>query len=148
MKISTHFSSEEFIPKDMHKDIVARGLDPKWFIRKNVVDFCEWLVEHYDGKDLLINTWKWNGGYNESGLRDVNSTIGAKYSQHKFKDAIDIKIKGVSPAEIVQVLKDNFKFLNETFGFTTIEKVEDTPTWVHCDFRWTGLETLLEVNGK
>jgi hypothetical protein len=148
MKISPHFVSEEFISKDMHNDLVTKGINPQWFIRKNVVDFCEWLANYYHPKAIIINNWKWGGGARESGLRSPDSTTGAHYSQHKFKDAVDIKIKGVTPSEIRKVIIDNFTYLNITFGLSTIEKVEDTPTWTHCDFRWTGLDTLLEVNGK
>jgi len=148
MKISQNFCSEEFLPKDMHDDLVASGRDPKWFIRKNIVDFCEWLRAKFPGKELIINNWKWGGPYQESGLRSINTTTGAKYSQHKFGNAIDIKIKGLVPGDIRKVIVDNFKYLKETYGLTTIEKIEDTPTWLHCDFRWTGKEELLEVNGK
>ena len=147
MKISPHFCSEEFLSKEMHDDLVSKGINPQWFIRKNVVDFCEWLHSKYPDKGVIINNWKWGGGANNSGLRPVNSTIGVIYSQHKFKDAVDIKIKGIDPKEIRQLIIDNFIFLNKEYGLTTIEKVEDTPTWNHCDFRWTGLTTLLEVNG-
>jgi hypothetical protein len=148
MKISPHFISEEFLPSGMHSDLVAKGINPQWFIRKQVVDFCEWLADYYHPRSVIINNWKWNGGANESGLRAPNSTTGAYYSQHKFKDAIDIKIKGVTPSEIRKVIIDNFTYLNTTFGLSTIEQVDDTPTWIHCDFRWTGMDTLLEVNGK
>jgi len=148
MKISTNFCSEEFLPKDMHDAITARGIDPKWFIRKDIVDFCEWLRAEYVGKELIVNNWKWNGQYNESGLRSMKTTTGSEYSQHKFGNAVDIKIKGVSPSEIRKLIVDNFIYLNNTFHLTTIEKVEDTPTWIHCDWRWTGFKTLLEVNGK
>jgi hypothetical protein len=148
MKLSPHFCSEEFLPKDMHDDLISTGRDPRWLINKKVVNFCEWLHDKYIDKDIIINNWKWGGNFNESGLRSINTTTGAKYSQHKFKDAVDIKIKGITPSEIRTLIMDNFDYLNQTFGLSTIEKIEDTPTWIHCDFRWTGLDHLLEVNGK
>ena len=146
MKISENFCSEEFISRDLHNSIDQRGLDPRWYIDKDLVKFCEWLKTECNGVDVTINNWKWGGLYQFSGLRGPND-IGALLSQHKFKNAIDVKVKGFTPSQIRQIILDNFIYINTEFGITTIEKIKDTPTWVHIDKRWTGLNYLLEVNG-
>lgn len=146
MKISKNFYSEEFLPKELHKYINDKGLNPMWYIDKDMVDFCEWLKEECNGAKITINDWKWKGQYNYSGFRGPKD-IGAELSQHKFKDAIDIKVEGYTIAQLREIMIANFMFLNKSFGISTIEKVEKTPTWLHVDKRWTGLSYLLEVNG-
>jgi len=146
MKISEHFESEEFLSKETHAAIVAKGLQPQWFIDIDLVGFCEWLREKC-GTSVIINNWKWQGQYNFSGLRGPKD-MGAELSQHKFMNAIDVKVKGFTPAQLRDIIFDNFDYLNEQFGITTIEKIKDTPTWLHVDRRWTGLNHLLEVNGS
>lgn len=145
MKISTHFDSEEFISKVTHNEIITRGLNPQWYCDKQLVMFCEWLREKC-GTGIIINNWKWQGRANMSGLRGPKD-IGSELSQHKFMHAIDIKVKGFTPAQLRQIVLDNFGYINEEFGITTIETIDDTPTWLHLDKRWTGLDHLLEVNG-
>jgi len=146
MKITENFYSEEFISKDTHKEIVKKGLEPRWFINKDLVLFCEWLKQKTKGS-VIVNNWKWSGQYHLSGLRGPKD-IGAELSQHKFMNAIDIKVKGYTPSQLRDIIVDNFEYINKTFGITTIEKIEDTPTWLHIDTRWTNLNYLLEVNGK
>lgn len=146
MKISKNFYSEEFIPKSVHDYVVSKKLDPRWYIDEDMVKFCEWLKDKTNGAKIVINDWKWHGQYQFSGLRDPKD-IGAELSQHKFKDAIDLKVEGYTPADIRDIIIENFTFLNKSFGISTIEKISFTPTWIHIDKRWTGLTYLLEVNG-
>ena len=79
-----------------------------------------------------INSWLWGGRYKESGLRDFNTTTGAKLSQHKFGNADDCKFKNATPEEVRQDIKANpdrdcYKFI------TCVE--EGTKTWFHFDVR-------------
>lgn len=146
MKVSEHFDSEEFLSKEVHNYVVSKGLLPQWYIDKGLVEFCEWLKKKCNGAKVVINDWKWKGQYNYSGLRGPKD-IGAELSQHKFMNAIDVKVEGYTPIQIRQIIIDNFSEVNRSFGITTIERVNDTPTWTHIDKRWTGLNYLLEVNG-
>ena len=146
MKISENFISEEFLPQSVHDSIVSRGLDPRWFIDEDLVKFCEWMKAKCGGAKFVINDWKWGGSYQYSGFRGPKD-IGAELSQHKFKQAIDIKVDGFTPDQLRKIVVDNFNYVNKNFGITTIEKTSFTPTWFHIDKRWTGLKYLLEVNG-
>lgn len=146
MKISNNFYSEEFLSKQTHDYIVSKGLLPQWFVDKQLVEFCEWIKSKTNNAKVVINDWYWKGQYNSSALRGPND-IGAEFSQHKFMNALDIKVKGYTPEQLRQLILDNFEYVNKTFGITTIEKIKFTPTWLHVDKRWTGLDYLLEVNG-
>ena len=161
MKLSEHFSSEEFLPKEIHDYIVIRGLDPRWYIKKEAVDFLEWLKEKCNGATITINTWKWGGHYNWSGLRTWHynfenpeiplsdswfETWADNLSQHRYINAYDVKVEGYSPQQIVQLIEDNFIFIRDTFSLTTVEDPKNTPTWTHLDWRWTGLDYILKVN--
>ncbi len=156
MKISENFSSEEFISKSVHKHIINRGRNPKWYIREEIVLFCEWLKEECNGASITINTWKWGGNYNNSGLRTSIYIFGIDLfiqwarkwgkglSQHRFMNAVDIKVKGYTPSQIEEIVES--KWINiKTFRPTTMEKTEFTPSWSHFDWRWTDLDYLLKV---
>lgn len=90
-------------------------------------------------KPIFINTWHQQGQYKESGYRTPNATTGAKYSQHRFGRAGDLKISGIDYEEFRDVIRKHWA----DFGVTTIE--ENTPSWLHVDIRNTGLDKLLEV---
>jgi hypothetical protein len=145
MKVSDNFHAEEFISRADYAYLTGRGLNPKWYINSDVVNFCEWLKAHFNDAKVTINDWKWGGQYKESGLR---TSYGSSFSQHKFQKAVDVKVEGYTPAEIREALVNNFAFISKAYNFSTMEKLEYTPTWNHCDFRETGLDYMLEVNGK
>ena len=141
MNISEHFDIREFVDPEAFK---ARGDKSIELIDIRIVKVVE-LLREIVGKPIIINTWHIGGQYKESGLRQMNTATGAKYSQHKFGRAVDVKVSGMKSEDVRNIIRSNWKFLKEA-GLTTIEK--DTPTWVHLDVRYTGLETLYEVPYK
>jgi len=144
MKVSQNFISEEFLSEEFHNYVLSKGWQPIWWIDKDLVMFCEWLKAQCNNATIIINDWKWGGQYNYSGYRSPTD-IGAEYSQHKCKAALDIKVKGYTPAQLKNIIINNFIYLNKVFGITTIEKTEYTETWLHVDKRWTGLNYLKQV---
>lgn len=145
MKISKYFYAEEFFSKKDYKEITNNGYDPRWWLDKGLIKSLDWFKERCDGATIIINDWKWGGGYQYSGVRPFNTNIGAKRSQHKYGKAVDIKIKGYTVKEVATIIEDDFKFLNKEFGITTIEDIRLTKTWNHIDTRWTGLDKLFIV---
>jgi len=145
MKISKNFISEEFLSKDFHDFVISRGYDPRWFLDSDILGFCVWLRAKCNGASLTINDWKWGGSYNYSGFREPACDIGAVFSQHRFKNAVDIKVDGYTPSVLRQIVVDNFTYINKVYKISTIEKIELTPTWFHVDKRWTGKNYLIEV---
>ncbi len=90
-----------------------------------------------------VNDWHDGGGYRDSGLRSMNSGVGAVYSQHKFGRAFDCKFRDATPEEVFKyVLKNHAEFPY----ITVIENVEFTPTWFHFDTRNTQRADIWVVN--
>jgi len=140
VRLSKHFLLVEFVPPVIY---YALGERSRYLIDERVVRICEFLRDHFD-KPVTINDWYWAGSYEESGLRLIETTTGALYSQHKYGRAADIKIEDITPAEVRQVIQ-RYKDVFMGMGLTTIEK--DTPTWTHFDCRFTGMDEILMVNG-
>jgi hypothetical protein len=83
---------------------------------------------------ILVNNWHVNGSYSESGLRRFDTTTGAKFSQHKYGNAFDMKSKGATPQEMhAYILANPSRFPT----IRVLERIESTPTWVHADCRNT-----------
>jgi hypothetical protein len=139
MQVTKNFSVQELVPPDVYN---ARGDAAAQLIDLRIVLVAQWLREK-TGQSIVINNWNSGGQYQESGLRNFDTATGAKWSQHKFGRALDLKVNGMEPEAVRQLIRDNWDTL-KVIGLTTIEK--DTPTWVHIDCRYTGLDNLLEVN--
>lgn len=141
MKISEHFIIEEFVDPVSYQ---ARGDKSRELIDIRLVN-CAELVRELTGAPVTINNWHEGGQYKESGLRRSDTETGAKYSQHKFGRAADLKVKGWKAEDVRNLIRENWE-LFKAVGLTTIEL--DTPSWVHIDVRYTGLSTLYEVPYK
>jgi len=154
MKISEHFISEEFLPKEIHNYCLKKGINPQWYINENAVKFLEWLKTQVNDAPITINNWKYKGSRNWSGLRTWLFKWGGNFfetwanslSQHRFKDAYDIQVEGFSPYQIVDIIKKNWDYISKEFHLTTVENPDHTPTWTHIDWRYSGFNYLLIVN--
>ncbi len=138
MKISEHFDLREVVTPEAY---AALGDKAIILMDKRIIDVCEELRNYFD-EPITINNWHSGGQYHESGLRNFDTTTGAKYSQHKYGRALDLKFTHVTPEEVRNEIREMFDHFSK-FGLTTIE--QSTATWVHIDCRFTGLTTLLEV---
>jgi len=98
------------------------------------------------GLSITINNWATGGQYKESGLRRMDTTTGARWSQHKYGRALDLKVSGKSPKEVHAIIHEHSKYLVDNQLLTTVENVNATPTWTHIDCRYTGLDRILVVN--
>lgn len=122
-----HFILQELVPPDIH---VSRGeaawelLDPRALIT------LDQLREEFG--PTTVNNWHAGGSYSESGLRSFSSLTGAKLSQHRFGRANDCKFKLCTPREAYEYILKN----SEKFQFlSTLEDIEETPSWLHFDVR-------------
>jgi len=139
MNLTKDFILQEFVPKDIYEQFHEKSI---WFIDRRIPELAQ-AIRDLIGKPVVINNWVTGGTFSNCGYRVPNCPVGANLSQHKFGRAIDLHFVGVTNyEEIRDKIRFNFDHLKQ-FGLTTIEK--DTPTWLHCDMRWTGLDTLLEV---
>jgi hypothetical protein len=104
---------------------------------------ADWLRELFG--PCTING-KFNGkGFTESGLRDPFTNTGAKFSQHKFGRALDLKFHKVTCNEVYEYIIRNPTQAREN-GITCVEDIRDTKgQWLHIDCRL--LPETFPING-
>lgn len=97
------------------------------------------------GKPIDINNWKWNGQYQERGLRTNVGRISKKktalnrlyLSGHVLGKAFDFKIKGMVSEDIRTWIKDNADLLPVKIRLEHIKLSTGKPiTWVHFDTKF------------
>lgn len=141
MMLSENFDLREFVPKSIYDMFGERAVQ---FVDKRIVDVVQ-LLRDLTGKPIVVNNWHTGGQYSESGYRVPDTKTGAKYSQHKFGRAADVKVEGMTPKEVVALIIKNEKVFMG-FGLTTIENTDATPTWTHLDCRQTNKTKIQFVN--
>jgi hypothetical protein len=140
IKFSDHFYLDELVPKEIYMTFYEKSI---MFLDPRTKDIIEG-VRNYFGVPLIINNWWTGGNRHESGFRLPNTTTGALYSQHKFGRAFDMVFPAKTDYEkIRETIRERYDSFKK-MGITTIET--NTPTWLHCDCRQTGLDKLYEVN--
>jgi len=102
-------------------------------VDSKLVIVAQWIRDTL-GKPVTINNYATGGQYKESGLRDINTTTGAKKSAHKEGKAIDIKVKGMTAKEVFDWCLDHQIELY-AMGIREIEDNKYTPTWTHLGTR-------------
>lgn len=129
MALTKNFVIQEFVYPEMFEKY---GEKAQWFIDKRIVQACQ-LLRDKVGRSITINNWHSGGHYKESGLRTFDTSTGARFSQHKFGAAADLKIDDMGGEEMRDVVK---KYWPDLKGLiSTIE--DDTDSWLHMDCRWT-----------
>ena len=114
-KLSANFKVKEFASTD--------GTDPI-FIAPELVEILQKIRNHF-GKAVTIN----------SGFRTAarNKAVGgAKYSQHLYGKAADIRISGVSPKKVaayVETLMPNTGGIGIYSNFTHVDVRETKSRW-------------------
>lgn len=138
--ISKNFKIQEFVPPAIYAQYGDRS---QWFIDPKLVEIAEFIRAEFD-LPVTINNWHIGGKFQERGYRVPTTTTGARYSQHKFGNAIDFNIQGIPSPEVAEWIKASFAYL-KPLGLTAMEHPDDTPTWTHVDVRWHLGDELLIV---
>ena len=112
--------------------IQARGEKAWELMDDRILRGADWLREKFG--PCVINGKFGGKGFTESGLRDPFTTTGAKFSQHKFGRALDLKFLKVSVKEVYEYIVRNPTEAREN-GITCVEDISFTPTWLHIDAR-------------
>lgn len=142
VKISEDFYLDEVIPPEIYS---ARGERSIALMDDRILKGLQ-LLRTYARVPFVINNWQTGGKFHESGLRLHNTRTGAKWSQHKFGRALDIKPKGMTIRQLFAILKAHEDEFVSQGLITTVENIDYTLTWLHIDCRNTGLNELLIVN--
>ena len=87
-------------------------------------------IRKHFGKPVTINNWKRGGAFSQRGLRS-NTAVGAQFSQHKFGNAFDLDVLGMSAEEVRTEILAN----PDHEDFKLINCVEAGVNWVHLDCR-------------
>ncbi len=134
IKVSNNFFLDEFIHPEIY---AARGARSIELIDPRMILLAQFIRTGI-GKSITINNWFSGGKRVNSGLRTFTGTVGATWSQHRYGNAIDIQVAGITPEEVHEFLFKHEKTLIEKGWLTTLEHLDDTPTWSHLDNRYTG----------
>lgn len=137
-----YFKTQEFVPKTIYQQY---GENSNWFVDPRLKKLAN-VTRKFFNKPVTINNWHNGGQYNERGFREPGTGTGASLSQHRFGRAMDFTVAGMTPVQVYNTILANEKLFMDN-GLTTMERIEDTPTWNHFDIRYTGLNKLLIVNG-
>jgi hypothetical protein len=143
MKVSEHFDLREFIDPETWAEY---GINSDKLIDGKLIDIAEYVRIKID-KGVTINSWHMGGQFKESGLRNKNSTTGAKLSQHKLGKAIDLKAVGYSGNEWYEFVKKNVRELY-ALGVRRIEDKSLATTWLHIDLKEHGKKCIQVVDLK
>ena len=87
-------------------------------------------VRHHFDAPVTVNNWAQGGDFSQRGLR-VNTNVGARYSQHKFGNAVDYDVRGYPAEEVRQEILRK----KDHHDFELITCVEADVNWVHHDCR-------------
>jgi len=144
-KITDNFCIDEFIDPVTYGKF---GDVSRRYIRKEIVQAAQYL-RTMTGLSITINNWASGGSYKESGLRNFETSTGAKYSAHKFGAAVDLKIGDLNSFEMVKLIKEHELDLID-IGICRYENPEFTKgkhrSWLHIDALYTGANRLIMVN--
>lgn len=127
---SKHFVVQEFVPPSIYSNF---GVKAWWYISPVMVGIADRLRQVI-GQPIIINNWHRGGAFVNRGYRTPQSKVGAAYSMHRLGLAIDVSVRGMTPAQILDVIRREKQTFLE-LGLTTIEDIRHTPTWLHLDCR-------------
>jgi hypothetical protein len=123
--------------------IQARGEQAWQLMDDRILRGADWLREKFG--PCVINGKFGGKGFTESGLRDPFTNTGAKFSQHKFGRALDLKFMKVTCTEVYDYIIRNPTEARAN-GITTVEDIRDTKgQWLHVDCRL--LPETFPING-
>ena len=127
---SKYFDIKEFVDA---RTWGVLGVNAAWLVDPRTVRICD-LIREKTGVPVTVNNWHMGGNFDSSGFRAKWDNTGGTLSQHRCGRAADIKVKGMIPLRVFQIINEN-KADFEAVGLTALEDLTYTPTWLHVDCR-------------
>ena len=131
---SKYFDVREFVDE---RTWGIRGVKAAELIDTKIVAICD-LIREKTGLPVTVNNWHFAKPgatvYKASGYRAIWEKVGGQLSQHRCGRAADVKVKGLIPLRVFQIIQAN-KAEFEAAGLTTMEDLRFTPSWTHLDCR-------------
>lgn len=122
-----HFDLRELVSPDIYEQRGQRA----WEVLNPAALVTVDELRDYFGP-ITINDWLWGGSYKLSGMRPFDTSIGARFSMHKYGGANDLKPKRLTVQEMYKSILDK----PERFPrLRVMENIDATPTWLHMDVR-------------
>jgi len=140
MQIRPDFDLREFVPPAVWDQF---GPASRWFLDPRMLDLAQFYRDFFEAP-VTVNTWAWDGRFEERGFRLPDTNTGSRLSQHKFGRAFDCNVEGLTPDEVRSRIMDNEALFMEK-GLTTLESGDIAKTWVHSDIRKTNQDSILIV---
>jgi hypothetical protein len=110
------------------------------FLNPHALMALDSLRDFFDAP-ITVNNWLWGGPFSYRGLRPLDCSVGADYSQHRFGNAFDCDVSGVT-AEEARVLILGAK---DDFGIQHINCIEADVNWLHFDCRNIPYEDRIKI---
>ena len=117
-----YFKASELVDKVTFEKYGERAL---MLFDKEILVALDGFRSSY-GESISIN--KHSSGRENSGLRALNTTVGAKRSKHKEGIAFDVRATDMDKLRAFIKKHDSF------FRIARVENFEYTPTWCHIEF--------------
>ena len=110
---------------------------------QDVDRFVDDIKQDLGCEKVIINDWKWGGGYTQSGFRELSSDVGAPNSQHRQGNGLDLKFGGITLDQAYHYILA----MDHLYpAITRVENINHTPTWLHLDGKDTGLDGIYAFN--
>lgn len=133
-----HFPLYELVPRWEYQHVPH---DYLWGCWNSAVLWTQEQLRVRYGK-MIVNTWRWEGPTQFRGYRPPRCKQGARWSQHRFFNAIDSVPVDCTAEEIRKDIKKNPS--KGIFEFITC--IEAGVPWLHFDSRnYYGLLILKEL---
>lgn len=125
MYVSKNFILQEFVPKST---FIRWGEKSLRFLNPQLFVIAQALRDTYG--PITLNDWHRGGRFQLRGYRPPDTVTGGKESAHKRGMAIDVDFDDEIPQQVYATILKDKAFWTE-LGVTTMEDVNDTPTWLH-----------------
>lgn len=128
--VCRYFTIEELVPRSVYRDRSQKAWE---LLDTNMLKVIDRLRDKFGS--MTINSWRWGGDREWSGLRTPDSPYFSLYSQHSFGRAFDIIFNDITVEEVREYILDNPEEFPEIGG------VELDTSWLHIDGRnYTGIK--------
>ncbi len=142
-ELENYFSIHELVDKQVFETFGATA----WQFFDTDTLHVLLVIREGLGKSIHINNWKWNGNYQERGLRTNVGTIckratnrGKLYlSGHVLGKAFDFKVDGMKSEDVRHWIDDNQNLFDDNVKIRLehIKLSTGRPiTWVHFDTKF------------
>lgn len=126
---SKYFKLYELLPKELYVD-EEKGWD---MIDAKLIETLD-KIRGMLGVPLICNNWYWGGSRNYCGYRPKDCKIGAKFSQHKQGNAVDLISKKMTAEQMRKIVIENQNKLPYNI------RIERGVSWFHFDLKNMGVK--------